>query len=173
MYANHVHEQAWGNYSFSPIESDRGLGFLVGGISIRSRVGCWQTGCNSTSASHLIIKITIKLKRLQALLVQRKMMETWCCPPSNVCNTLTNNSWSRQIYTSLSNRHIVKLNNYSTLIEQRNFLGILKLSLCLIREFDVYIRGLRGTLIRFVSLRAVIYFKTFNKSLNKARVLYL
>ena len=36
----------------------------------------------------------IKLKRLQALLVLRKMMETWCCPPSNVCNTLTNNSRS-------------------------------------------------------------------------------
>ena len=71
-----------------------------------------------------------------------KMMETWCCPPSNVCNTLTNNSWSRQIYTRLSNRHIVKLYNYSILIEQRNFPGILKLSLCLIQEyFDVYIRG--------------------------------
>ena len=71
-----------------------------------------------------------------------------------VCNTLTNNSWSRQIYTILSNRHIVKLYNYSSLIEQRNFPGILKLSLCLIREyFDVYIRGLRGTLTRFVSLQ--------------------
>ena len=84
----------------------------------------------------------IKLKRLQALLVQRKMIEKLCCPPSNVCNTLTNNSWSRQIYTRLSNRHIVKLYNYSTLIEQRNFPGILELSLCLIQEyFDVYIRG--------------------------------
>ena len=71
-----------------------------------------------------------------------------------MCTTLTNKTYSTQIYTRLNKRHIVKLYNYSTLIEQRNFPGILELSLCLIwKYFDVYIRGLRGTLTRFVSLQ--------------------